>query len=133
MGEVDAMEFLRIGGIRDSIPSVFVDRLSELDNMEFQRPKYKFKNHKLEKAKKLLFFKLHEFMENYVEFFHTCGEHNLEAKLVSKIMRNGKEIRLDIHGFSHAVKELLDAYDNFVVCGNNIFNFEITSKPEERF
>ena len=56
MGEVDAMEFLRIGGIRDSIPSVFIDRLLDLDNMEFQRPKYQFKNNKLEKAKNVLFF-----------------------------------------------------------------------------
>ena len=88
---------------------------------------------KSEKAKKILFSELHHFIENYGEFFQECGKNNLDAKLVSQIEKDGKKVYLDIHGFALSVKKFLDAYDNFVVCGNNVFNFEITTKPAERF
>ena len=79
------------------------------------------------------FSRLHEFMFNYAEFFQNCGKNNLDTKLVSTIIRENKKVRLDIHAFVRALRNFLNAYDNFVVCGNNIFNFEITSKPKERF
>lgn len=140
IGPFETIEFLRQYKTPDIIETKYINRLNFLNNCEFVKPQYKFKNKILENKKKKLFAVL--------DYFNIANTKYLDAWDMSSdyltlpkphhhsdtyTQEKENEANKQIEAFFHAKDDLVAAYDEFVMTCNDKFNFQIEKKPEEKY
>ncbi len=135
----ESIEFLRSFSPERSIRSIYINHWNYLNNTEFKKIKYKFKNKNLERKKDKLFKALDEFNLANTRYLDAT-EKSADFLELPQIHKNSnlsedrkKEAIVDINSFCKSVSKLVEAYDDFVIACDDKFNFPIDKTPEERF
>lgn len=140
IGPFETIEFLRQYQTVTDIRSCYIYRLNDLNNSEFKKPTYKFKNKKLEAKKVKLFNALDNFniaSTKYLDASERSPDYltlpRPHLKSDTYTPEREKEANKQIDAFFQAKNTLVNAYDEFVTACNDKFNFPIDKRPEERY
>lgn len=139
IGNFEPIEFLRDFSQEQRIKLTYIERLNYLNNSEFKKPKYRFKNKKLEEKKNKLFTTLNDFNIANTRYLDATEKSSdfLELPQIHKntnwSRKRKEEAIIENTSFCDATKKLVEAFDEFVITCNDKFNFPIDKKPEKRY
>ena len=128
----ESIEFLRTFSSEKHIRLLYIEHWKYLEDIEFNKPKYKFKNNKLEKKKCRLFEVLSSF--NFV-----CKQYlDVKKQLNNKTIDNDSfsidenDPKVKNTTFCKEASKLVEVYDDFVIACDDKFNFPIEKTPVDR-
>ena len=129
----ESIEFLRNFSSETYIRLLYFDHWCYLDNTEFKKAKYKFKNKNLENKKNKLFKHLKSFNTICKQYLNSNGQLS-DIKVDNDSRYTGIKIeKSDIENFCKEAKKLVQVYDEFDITCNDKFNFPVNKKPEKRY
>ncbi|MBQ8251021.1 MAG: hypothetical protein IJY92_03820 [Alphaproteobacteria bacterium] len=129
----ESIEFLRNFSSETYIRLLYFDHWCYLDNTEFKKAKYKFKNKNLENKKNKLFKHLKSFNTICKQCLNSNGQLS-DVKVDDDSRYTDIKIeKSDIENFCKEAKKLVQVYDEFDITCNDKFNFPVNKKPEKRY